>query len=47
MSDSPSPMTSSSTFASLAVPGYRTLWWSGLYSFMGVQMQMLLRGLLA
>jgi MFS family permease len=36
-----------STFASLAVPGYRVLWWSGLFSFMGVQMQFLLRGLLA
>lgn len=35
------------TFASLRVPAYRVLWWSALYSFMGVQMQMLLRGLLA
>lgn len=36
-----------STFASLAIPSYRVLWWSGLFSFMGIQMQMLLRGLLA
>ncbi len=35
------------TFASLRVPAYRVLWWSAVYSFMGVQMQMLLRGLLA
>lgn len=48
MSDTPSESQQApSTFASLAVPGYRVLWWSGLFSFMGVQMQMLLRGLLA
>lgn len=34
-------------FASLRVPTYRMLWWSGVFSFMGVQMQFLLRGLLA
>ena len=42
-----SSSTSSTTFASLSVPAFRVLWWSGLFSFMGVQMQMLLRGLLA
>ena len=34
-------------FESLRVPEYRLLWWSGVFSFMGVQMQFLLRGLLA
>jgi MFS family permease len=34
-------------FSSLRVPAYRTLWWGGLFSFMSVQMQFLLRGLLA
>ena len=34
-------------FASLRVPEYRLLWWGGVFSFMGVQMQFLLRGLLA
>jgi MFS family permease len=34
-------------FASLQVRDYRTLWWSGLFSFMGVQMQFVLRGILA
>ena len=42
-----SPAIQPSTFASFSVPAYRVLWWSGLFSFMGVQMQMLLRGLLA
>lgn len=35
------------TFASLRVPAFRMLWWSGVCSFMGIQMQFLLRGLLA
>ena len=35
------------TFASFQAPGYPTLWWGGLFSFLSVQMQMLLRGLLA
>lgn len=54
MSDDPAsgdgaggPVTTSRTFAALAVPAYRVLWWSGLFSFMGIQMQMLVRGLLA
>lgn len=34
-------------FASLAIPEYRTLWWAGLFSFMSVQMQFVLRGILA
>jgi MFS family permease len=34
-------------FASLQVRDYRMLWWAGLFSFMGVQMQFVLRGILA
>ena len=34
-------------FSSLRVPAYRTLWWGGLFAFISVQMQFLLRGLLA
>ena len=34
-------------FASLRNPAYRTLWWGGTLSFMSVQMQFLLRGVLA
>ncbi|MGB5759921.1 MAG: MFS transporter [Acidimicrobiales bacterium] len=34
-------------FSSLKVRDYRILWWGGLFSFMSVQMQFLLRGLLA
>jgi MFS family permease len=34
-------------FSSLRVPDYRTLWMGGLFSFISVQMQFLLRGLLA
>lgn len=37
----------SAAFASLQVRDYRTLWWAGLFSFMGVQMQFVLRGILA
>ena len=35
------------TFASLRVPAFRALWWSGVFSFMSIQMQFLLRSLLA
>ncbi len=34
-------------FSSLRVRDYRVLWWGGLFAFMSVQMQFLLRGLLA
>lgn len=34
-------------FASLHVPAFRALWWSGAFSFISVHMQFLLRGLLA
>ncbi len=34
-------------FVSLKIPEYRTLWWAGLFSFMSVQMQFVLRGILA
>jgi MFS family permease len=37
----------SAAFSSLRVPDYRTLWIGGLFSFISVQMQFLLRGLLA
>lgn len=40
-------MRNSETFASLQIRDYRILWWGGLFSFMAVQMQFLLRGLLA
>jgi MFS family permease len=35
------------SFASLQNPDYRKLWWAGTFSFMAVQMQFLLRGVLA
>ena len=35
------------TFAALGVPGFRLLWLSGVFSFMSIQMQFLLRALLA
>lgn len=35
------------SFTSLQVPQYRMLWWAGLFSFLGVQMQFVLRGILA
>lgn len=41
------PEKRSDAFASLRIPQYRLLWWGGVFSFMGVQMQFLLRGLLA
>jgi len=36
-----------STFAALAEPRYRVLWWGTLFSFLGMQMQMIARGYLA
>lgn len=39
--------TLTAAFASLQVPAYRTLWLAGLFSFIAIQMQFLLRGLLA
>lgn len=35
------------SFISLSLPDYRRLWWAGTFSFMAVQMQFLLRGILA
>ena len=37
----------SASFSSLKLPDYRRLWWAGTFSFMAVQMQFLLRGVLA
>ncbi len=37
----------SAAFASLRNDDYRKLWWAGLYTFISVQMQFVLRGLLA
>jgi MFS family permease len=37
----------STAFSSLKIPDYRRLWWAGTFSFMAVQMQFLLRGILA
>jgi len=37
----------SAAFASLKIPNYKILWWGGVFSFMSVQMQFLLRGILA
>ena len=41
------PRTTSSAFSSLGNPNYKILWWAGLFSFMSIQMQFLLRGVLA
>ncbi|MGE0541570.1 MAG: MFS transporter [Dehalococcoidia bacterium] len=35
------------TFEALDVPGYRILWWGTLFSFIGMQMQVVARGYLA
>ena len=35
------------TFAALDIPAYRILWWGTLFSFAGMQMQMVARGYLA
>lgn len=40
-------MKTDGAFRSLANRDYRILWWGGLFSFMSVQMQFLLRGILA
>jgi MFS family permease len=34
-------------FSSLRIPDYRKLWWAGTFAFMAVQMEFLLRGVLA
>lgn len=39
--------TNGGAFSSFAAEGYRTLWWAGLFSFISVQMQFFLRGILA
>ena len=39
--------TFATAFASLKIPEYKTLWWAGVFSFMSVQMQFVLRGILA
>lgn len=41
------PPLASGAFSSLQNPQYRLLWWAGTFSFMSVQMQFLLRGILA
>ena len=40
-------VSTSAAFSSLRVQGYRRLWWASTFSFMAVQMQFLLRGVLA
>ena len=42
-----SPDGPNSAFSSLKIESYRRLWWAGTFSFMAVQMQFLLRGILA
>ena len=42
-----SPSRGSSTFASLRIPAYRTLWLGGTASFLAIQMQFVVRGWLA
>ena len=39
--------TTRAALSSLQIPAYRTLWWAGVFSFMSVQGQFVLRGLLA
>lgn len=41
------PVEVTSAFSSLSIHSYRMLWWAGTFSFMAVQMQFLLRGILA
>lgn len=41
------PPAKVATFATLRVPAFRALWLSGVFSFMSIQMQFLLRGWLA
>ncbi|MDE0134447.1 MAG: MFS transporter [Acidimicrobiaceae bacterium] len=45
--DSAGPPAKVATFATLRVPAFRALWLSGVFSFMSIQMQFLLRGWLA
>ena len=46
-SDDGRPTSSGSAFSSLAIVGYRRLWFAGTFAFLSVQMQFLLRGVLA
>jgi len=39
--------TTRAALSSLQIPAYRTLWWAGVFSFISVQGQFVLRGLLA
>ena len=41
------PPVRTATFAALRIPAFRALWLSGVFSFMSIQMQFLLRGWLA
>jgi len=41
------PVVTRGAFSSFQAKGYPTLWWAGLFSFISVQMQFLLRGILA
>jgi MFS family permease len=47
MSELPSQGNATSSFASLRLPAYRALWFSGLFTFLGVQMQVVLRAIVA
>lgn len=46
-SDSPRQRKLGAALSSLQIPEYRMLWWAGVFSFMSVQGQFVLRGLLA
>ncbi len=43
----PKTMMNKGAFSSFQAEGYPTLWLAGLFSFVSVQMQFLLRGILA
>lgn len=45
--DTTATTPTNSAFSSLSIDSYRMLWWAGTFSFMAVQMQFLLRGILA
>jgi MFS family permease len=45
--DAPSLLQIHKTFSALAIPAYRLLWLSMMFSFLGMQMQMVARGVLA
>ncbi len=47
MSKSSPKSTRSEALKSLEIPAYRVLWWGGLFSFLSVQGQMVLRAILA